>query len=341
MIDPVIEGMLNAMAAGGFRLPDPLEAASLRAMLDVPIPAPPVEIAEKRNLSMGSDGSLLSGRLYHPEPGEILPVILFFHGGGWVHGTLDTHDRLCAALAVQARSAVVSVDYRLAPEHRFPAAWEDAIMALRWLKDHHSELGVDAGCIAVAGDSAGGNLAAALAQAAAGDPAIVHQLLFYPVLEGACEKPSFAKDHPELFAEIQNDAAASERARIQGVEAQSMPGHEALINTLKFDGKTTGPEAAVQILQAHKGKLAAKGQALADDAAAIPALAPSTDAAADAAAKAAADNALPIDDRCKKTWEADAGIRQEFGTLAAYTAYEKAMSGGKVRQLADRVQRAA
>jgi acetyl esterase len=195
MIDPVIEGMLNAMAAGGFHLPDPLEAASLRAMLDVPIPAPPVEIAEKRNLSMGSDGSLLSGRLYHPEPGEILPVILFFHGGGWVHGTLDTHDRLCAALAVQARSAVVSVDYRLAPEHPFPAAWEDGITALRWLKDHHSELGVDAGCIAVAGDSAGGNLAAALAQAAAGDPAIVHQLLFYPVLEGTCQKPSFAKDH--------------------------------------------------------------------------------------------------------------------------------------------------
>lgn len=203
MIDPVIEGMLNAMAAGGFRLPDPLEAASLRAMLDVPIPAPPVEIAEKRNLSMGSDGSLLSGRLYHPEPGEILPAILFFHGGGWVHGTLDTHDRLCAALAVQARSAVVSVDYRLAPEHPFPAAWEDAITALRWLKDHHSELGVDAGCIAVAGDSAGGNLAAALAQAAAGDPAIVHQLLFYPVLDGVCEKPSFAKDHPGFLSSEQ------------------------------------------------------------------------------------------------------------------------------------------
>jgi acetyl esterase len=203
MIDPVIEGMLNAMAAGGFRLPDPLEAASLRAMLDVPIPAPPVEIAEKRNLSMGSDGSLLSGRLYHPEPGEILPVILFFHGGGWVHGTLDTHDRLCAALAVQARSAVVSVDYRLAPEHPFPAAWEDAITALRWLKDHHSALGVDAGCIAVAGDSAGGNLAAALAQAAARDPAIVHQLLFYPVLDGACEKPSFVKDHPGFLSSEQ------------------------------------------------------------------------------------------------------------------------------------------
>lgn len=200
MIDPIIQGMLNAMAAGGFHLPDPLEASSLRAMMDAPIPAPPVDIAEKRNLSIEAGDALLSGRLYHPEPGERLPAVLFFHGGGWVHGTLDTHDRLCAALAVQARSAVVSVDYRLAPEHPFPAAWEDAITTLRWIKDHHSALGINAGCIAVAGDSAGGNLAAALAQAAAGDPAIVHQLLFYPVLDGTCATPSFAKDHPGFLS---------------------------------------------------------------------------------------------------------------------------------------------
>ena len=203
MIDPVIEGMLNTMAAGGFHLPNPLEAASLRAMLDVPIPAPSVEIAEKRNLSMGSNGSLLSGRLYHPEPGEILPIVLFFHGGGWVHGTLDTHDRLCAALAVQARSAVVSVDYRLAPEHPFPAAWEDAIAALRWIKDHHSELGIDAGCIAVAGDSAGGNLAAAAAQSLADDPAIRHQLLIYPALDASCSAPSFGTEFPGFLSSAQ------------------------------------------------------------------------------------------------------------------------------------------
>lgn len=203
MIDPIIQGMLMAMADGGFKLPDPLEAASLRAALDSPIPAPPVEIAERRDVLMEAGGSVLSARLYHPEPGETLPVVLFFHGGGWVHGTLDTHDRLCAALAVRARCAVVSVDYRLAPENPFPAAWEDAITSLRWIRGHHSGLGVDAGRIAVAGDSAGGNLAAALAQTAAGDPAIVHQLLFYPVLDGTCATPSFAVNHTGFLSATQ------------------------------------------------------------------------------------------------------------------------------------------
>ncbi len=203
MIDPHIQGLLNAMAESGFQLPDPLDAASLRAMLDAPIPAPPVEIAERRDISIEADGVSLPARLYHPVPGEILPAVLFFHGGGWVHGTLDTHDRLAAILAVQARCAVVSVAYRLAPEHPFPAAWEDARSSLDWVKDHHSELGVDASRIALSGDSAGGNLAAALALAVAGDPAIVHQLLFYPALNGRCATPSFAKDHPGFLSAAQ------------------------------------------------------------------------------------------------------------------------------------------
>jgi acetyl esterase len=204
MIDPHIQAVLEAMAEAGFQLPDPLDAASLRAMLDAPIPAPPVEIAERRNLSIEADGTaVLAGRLYHPAPGEILPVVLFFHGGGWVHGTLDTHDRLSAILAVQAQCAVASVDYRLAPENPFPAAWEDAMTSLRWIKDHHSELDVDTNRIALAGDSSGGNLAAALAQAVAGDPAIVHQLIFYPALDGSCATPSFAENHPGFLSAAQ------------------------------------------------------------------------------------------------------------------------------------------
>lgn len=149
------------------------------------------------------------------------------------------------------------------------------------------------------------------------------------------DKATLAKDFPHVLAEIQNEAAAAERARIQGVEAQSMPGHEALINTLKFDGKTTGPEAAVQILQAHKGKLAARGQDLADDAAAI-AVPVSGDAAAAAAAESAADAQLSPEARAQKRWDTDAGVRQEFGSLEAYTAYEKAVAGGKVRTLTKR-----
>ncbi|MEP4060079.1 alpha/beta hydrolase fold domain-containing protein, partial [Parasphingorhabdus sp.] len=101
MIDPHIQAMLEAMAESGFQLPDPLEPASLRLMLDAPIPAPPVEIAERRDISIDADGAVIAGRLYHPAPEEILPVVLFFHGGGWVHGSLDTHDRLAAILAEQ------------------------------------------------------------------------------------------------------------------------------------------------------------------------------------------------------------------------------------------------
>ncbi|MFK7840816.1 MAG: alpha/beta hydrolase [Sphingorhabdus sp.] len=203
MIDPHIQAMLEAMAESGFQLPDPLEAASLRIMLDAPIPAPSVEIAERRDISIDADGVFIAGRLYHPAPEEILPVVLFFHGGGWVHGSLDTHDRLAAILAEQGRCAVVSIDYRLAPENPFPAAWDDARTSLCWIKDHHSELGIDASRIAFAGDSAGGNLAAALAQAVAGDPTIVHQLLFYPVLDGSCSGPSFDDDHLGFLSSTQ------------------------------------------------------------------------------------------------------------------------------------------
>ena len=203
MIDPDIQALLDAMAEGGFQLPDPLEASALRTMLDAPIPAPPVEIAERRDLRIESDGRAIAGRLYHPAPGENPPAILFFHGGGWVHGTLDTHDRLAAILAAQTRCALISVDYRLAPEHRFPAAWEDALASLRWIKQNHSDLGIDASRIALAGDSAGGNLAAALAQKVAGDPAIKHQLLFYPAVDGRCRSPSFDTDHPGFLSAAQ------------------------------------------------------------------------------------------------------------------------------------------
>lgn len=195
MIDPHIQGLLQAMAESGFALPDPITPSSLRATLDNPIPGPTIEIAKQDNISIPAENRSIGARLYHPAPDHVLPVVLFFHGGGWVHGTLDMFDRLCAVLAVRANCAVVSVDYRLAPEHPFPAAREDAIASLRWVKENHSELGVDANRIALAGDSAGGNLAAAAAQTTVGDSAIVHQLLFYPALDGRCNTPSFEADH--------------------------------------------------------------------------------------------------------------------------------------------------
>ena len=203
MIDPHIHGLLQAMAASGFALPEPMTPESLRAALDTPIPAPAIEVAEKRDLSMNTGAAELSARLYHSAPGEILPVVLFFHGGGWVHGTLDTHDRLCSILAVHARCAVVSVDYRLAPENPFPAAWEDAQNALQWVKENGDELGIDATRIALAGDSSGGNLAAATAQAVTGDKAVLHQLLFYPALDGSCSSASYEGEHQGFLSAAQ------------------------------------------------------------------------------------------------------------------------------------------
>lgn len=202
-IDPHIQGLLDAMAESGFALPDPMTPASLRAVLDNPIPGPPVEIAETRDISIDTDEHVLAGRLYRSADDETLPAVLFFHGGGWVHGTLETHDRLCAILAKHANCAVVSVDYRLAPEHPFPAAWEDALSALKWIKVQHTELGIDASRIALAGDSCGGNIAAAAAQATAGDKSIVHQVLFYPALDGSCSSASYKGDHQGFLTAAQ------------------------------------------------------------------------------------------------------------------------------------------
>lgn len=203
MIDPHLHAMLEALAQAGFALPDPLEATTLRAMLDSPIPAPPVEIAERRDVTIEGRDVPIRARLYHPAPGTALPLTLFFHGGGWVHGTLDTHDRLAAALANEAECAVLSVDYRLAPEHPFPAAYNDALAAVEWAKAQAATLGIDANRIALAGDSAGGNLAAAAARSLAGDPAIRHQLLFYPALDAGCTAKSFGADHAGFLSSAQ------------------------------------------------------------------------------------------------------------------------------------------
>jgi len=122
-------------------------------------------------------------RTYRPNDG-VLPVVMFFHGGGWVVGDLDTHDGPCRALAELARCVVVSVGYRLAPEHRFPAAPWDCIAATSWVFTHADELGIDASRLSVVGDSAGANLAAVVAQQRPVDePAIRSQTLIYPVTD--------------------------------------------------------------------------------------------------------------------------------------------------------------
>lgn len=120
-----------------------------------------------------------------------LPVVVYLHGGGFVLGSLDSHDQLCRSLAVGVGSAVVAVGYRLAPEHPFPAAIDDAWSATRWVFERGPDLGVDVTRVAVAGDSAGGNLAAAIAQLAC-DAALAlrSQVLIYPVIDRQLDRPS-------------------------------------------------------------------------------------------------------------------------------------------------------
>jgi acetyl esterase len=122
-------------------------------------------------------------RLYRPVKSEKLPALVYFHGGGWTIGDIDTHDVLCRQLAAGARCVVVSVDYRLAPEYPFPAAVDDCFAATRYVADNAAKLNI--GSIAVGGDSAGGNLAAAVSLLArdAGGPAIAFQLLIYPATD--------------------------------------------------------------------------------------------------------------------------------------------------------------
>ena len=153
---------------------------------------PPEPVAAVEELSAPGSAGPVRVRVYRPEGEEPFAGLLWFHGGGWVIGSLDTHDRICRALCRRAGALVCSVDYRLAPEHRFPAALEDAWAATRWVADQAVALGVDPARLAVGGDSSGGNLAAAVALQArrAGLP-LTLQALVYPVTDHRFDTASY------------------------------------------------------------------------------------------------------------------------------------------------------
>lgn len=167
-----------------------------RKLRDLPRRDVHPEIAA-RDLRIPGPGGDVPIRVYRPRTTEAAPpVVVFFHGGGFALGDLDTHDGECRQHAAAAEAVVVSVDYRLAPEHPYPAAVDDAWAALTWVAEHGADLEADTGRLAVAGDSAGGNLAAVMTQRARdhGGPPIVFQLLWYPVTMHDLSLPSVTEN---------------------------------------------------------------------------------------------------------------------------------------------------
>jgi len=196
-LDPQIETLLNLVKKAG--LPDlwtlPPDQAREQYAMRVRNAEVKQSIHRTQDRRIPGPASDIALRIYWPREaraGELFPVLLWLHGGGFVIGSLDTHDSACRMLATQADCMVVSVDYRLAPEFRFPAAVDDCQAALRWLALHASEIGADAQRIAVGGDSAGGNLATVIAIAARNDgyPKVSFQLLIYPCTAPEPETPS-------------------------------------------------------------------------------------------------------------------------------------------------------
>jgi acetyl esterase len=203
-LHPQIVALIERAAAAGVRPTQDLTPEEARVQMD--------EMSRERDKDRtkvrmvadtvinGAGGDDMTMRVYWPDlvQTDLAPAIMFFHGGGHVIGSLNSHDQVARNLCADTGYLVVSVDYRMGPEHKFPAAPEDCYAATKWVAENTRQLGVDPARIAVAGDSAGANLAAVVAMMAraAGGPDIAFQLLVYPVADYAFDTPSY-----ETYAE--------------------------------------------------------------------------------------------------------------------------------------------
>jgi acetyl esterase len=258
-IDPGTKAVLDALPEGdGIETMTATEARALYAAMPRPAELVPVDRVENRD----ADG--VPVRIYWPSGATgPTPLVVFYHGGGWVLGDLDTHDDTCRRLTNIVGCTTVSVDYRLAPEHRFPAAADDALTTLRWAAKHADSLGCDPSRLAVAGDSAGGNLAAVTAQRARDEngPVLAYQLLVYPVTDADFSRQSYAdngKGYMLTLAGMQwfwdhycPDAEARRDPKVSPLRATSLAGlPPAIVITAEFDPLRDEGEAYADALMA-------------------------------------------------------------------------------------------
>jgi acetyl esterase len=194
VIDPELQEVLRGLEAPGAPPAHevPLQQARAAHVAEAELLSGPGEpVAEVHEMAIPAPGGEVAARAFVPEGESPLPVVVYLHGGGWVFGTLDSFDTVGRALANASGAIVIVVDYRLAPEHPFPAGLEDAMAAVRWAAAHAGEVGGDPGRLAVAGDSAGGNLATVAARRLRGEVELRLQALVYPVCDAGVNTPSY------------------------------------------------------------------------------------------------------------------------------------------------------
>ena len=201
-LDPQMQAILNQAAAAGGKPFNSMSPVEARQAIDVMFGAfrgNPAEVGRVEDRKLPGPAGEVPVRIYSPPGRGPFGVLIFFHGGGWVIGNIGTHDSLCRDLTKQANIVTISVEYRLAPEHKFPAGPEDCYAVTKWVGANTALLSVDPDKLAVGGDSAGGNLAAAVTLMARdrGGPKIAYQALIYPATNAANDTPSqreFGKD---------------------------------------------------------------------------------------------------------------------------------------------------
>jgi acetyl esterase len=194
-IDPQMKALLDQAAAAGGKPFNQMTPTEARAAIDTMFAAfrgQPEAVAKCEDRKTPGPAGEVPVRIYTPAGAGPFGALVFFHGGGWVIGNIETHDALCRELTKGTGCVTVSVDYRLAPEHKFPAGPDDCYAATKWVAENARGLNVDANRIAVGGDSAGGNLAAVISQMARdrGGPKLAFQLLIYPATDCSNETPS-------------------------------------------------------------------------------------------------------------------------------------------------------
>ncbi|MFI4999281.1 MAG: alpha/beta hydrolase [Reyranellales bacterium] len=253
-LDPESQRLLDLMAAANrpaWNTLTPQAARELYLSLRPASQGPLPKGVAVGNRTIPGPAGALAVRLYRPASAAAdarLPALVYAHGGGWVFGNLDSHDVLCAQLAIEAGIAVVAVDYRLAPEHRFPAAFDDVVAALKWVAANGASVGIDPTRLAVGGDSAGGNLAAAVSIWARDNkgPTLRLQLLAYPVTDAVARSESYrsyddgyglnAVTMEWFFDHYTPDKASRGDWRVSPLRAKSLAGlPPALVITAGYD----------------------------------------------------------------------------------------------------------